>query len=165
MILSLRESIINVYFVDKLKLAFLVEAMAWKKSLGAILSSRYKERLQKIIDYINKKIKVLSREIKDLEDVRLAMKCLGEIRDDFIPLDMELILIEETYTLMGKFNIDILKEDQDIVDGLRYQFSNMLYMVFSNFHLSFLNSFFLLHFVDFSRRNKFRHLYARCKNH
>lgn len=81
------------------------------------------------MDYIYEKNKVLSRNIKDLEDVRVAMKCLGEIRDDFISLDMELIQIEETYTLMGKFNVDISKEDQDIVDGLRYNFSNMLQMV------------------------------------
>ncbi|XP_067209496.1 dynein axonemal heavy chain 8 [Linepithema humile] len=113
---------------DKLKLAFLVEANAWKTSLGVILSNKYKQKLQKIMDYIYEKNKVLSRHIKDLEDVRVAMKCLGEIRDDFILLDMELIQIEETYTLMGKFNVDILKEDQDIVDGLRYNFSNMLQM-------------------------------------
>ncbi|XP_011871302.1 PREDICTED: dynein heavy chain 8, axonemal [Vollenhovia emeryi] len=111
---------------DKLKLAFLVEANAWKKSLGVSLSNKYKGKLQKITDYISEKNKVLSRHIKDLEDVRVAMKCLGEIRDDFVSLDMELILIEETYTLMGKFNVDILKEDQDVVDGLRYNFSNML---------------------------------------
>ncbi|KAG5338491.1 DYH8 protein, partial [Acromyrmex heyeri] len=113
---------------DKLKLAFLVEANAWKKSLGVMLSNTYKKKFQKIIDYISEKNKVLSRHIKDLEDVRVAMKCLAEIRDDFISMDMELILIEETYTLMGKFNIDILKEDQDIVDGLRYNFNNMLNM-------------------------------------
>ncbi|KAG5316447.1 DYH8 protein, partial [Acromyrmex insinuator] len=113
---------------DKLKLALLVEANAWKKSLGVMLSNTYKKKFQKIIDYISEKNKVLARHIKDLEDVRVAMKCLAEIRDDFISLDMELILIEETYTLMGKFNIDILKEDQDIVDGLRYNFNNMLNM-------------------------------------
>ncbi|XP_018342058.1 PREDICTED: dynein heavy chain 8, axonemal [Trachymyrmex septentrionalis] len=111
---------------EKLKLAFLVEANAWKKSLGVMLSNTYKEKLQRITDYILEKNKILSRHIKDLEDVRVAMKCLAEIRDDFVPLDMELILIEETYTLMGKFNIDILKEDQDIVDGLRYNFNSML---------------------------------------
>lgn len=120
---------VSNYFTDKLKLAFLVEASAWKRSLGIILSNSYKKKLQTVTDYITEKNKVLSRNIKDLEDVRVAMKCLGEIRDDFILLDMELILIEETYTLMAKFNIDILKEDQDIVDGLRYNFSNMLYMV------------------------------------
>lgn len=117
------------YFTDKLKLALYVEANAWKKSLGFILSKKYKEKLKNITDYIEEKNKILSRNIKDLEDVRVAMKCLGEIRNDFITLDMELILIEETYILMGKFNIDISKEEQDIVDGLRYNFSNMLHMV------------------------------------
>lgn len=99
-----------------------------------MLSNKYKEKLQKITDYIFEKNKVLSRHIKDLEDVRVAMKCLAEIRDDFVSIDMELILIEETYTLMGKFNINILKEDQDIVDGLRYNFNNMLNMVLICFY-------------------------------
>ncbi|XP_048268511.1 dynein axonemal heavy chain 8 [Bombus terrestris] len=112
--------------MDKLKLAFLVEARAWKMSLGQKLSATYKEKLKRITEYINEKNKVLVREIKDLEDVRIAMKCLSEIRDDFISLDIELILIEETYTLMGRFDISISKEEQDIVDSLRYNFTNML---------------------------------------
>ncbi|XP_015430178.1 PREDICTED: dynein heavy chain 8, axonemal [Dufourea novaeangliae] len=112
--------------MDKLKLALLVEARTWKAVLGQMLSTMYKEKLRKITEYINEKNKTLAREIKDLQDVRVAMKCLSEIRDDFISLDMELILIEETYTLMGKFNIPVSKEEQDIVDSLRYNFTNML---------------------------------------
>lgn len=123
---------------DKLKLAFFVEANAWKTSLGVILSHKYKTKLHRIMDYIYEKNKVLARHIKDLEDVRVAMKCLGEIRDDFISLDMELILIEEVYTLMGKYNVNILKEDQDIVDGLRYNFSNMLNTVIIRYLHGFL---------------------------
>lgn len=70
------------------------------------------------------------------------MKCLGEIRDDFVSLDIELFQIEETYTLMGKFNIDILKEDQEIVDGLRYNFNSMLNTVLICSHLKMLNIYF-----------------------
>ncbi|XP_076295220.1 dynein heavy chain 8, axonemal kl-3 [Lasioglossum baleicum] len=114
--------------MDKLKLALLVEARTWKAVLGQTLSTLYKEKLRKIMEYINEKNKTLAREIKDLEDVRVAMKCLSEIRDDFISLDMELILIEETYTLMGRFEILVSKEEQDIVDSLRYNFTNMLNM-------------------------------------
>lgn len=54
------------------------------------------------------------------------MKCLGEIRDDFISLDMELILIEETYALLAKFQIDVTAEESETVDSLRYTFTNML---------------------------------------
>ncbi|XP_026672559.1 dynein heavy chain 8, axonemal-like [Ceratina calcarata] len=112
--------------MEKLKLALLVEARMWKILLGQNLSATYKNKLKRITDYINDKNKVLAREIKDLEDVRVAMKCLGEIRDDFISLDIELILIEETYNLMGRFQIAVSKEEQDIVDSLRYNFTNML---------------------------------------
>lgn len=41
-------------------------------------------------------------------------------------MDMELDLIEESYSTFGAFNIDIPKEDTDMVDGLRYAFTNML---------------------------------------
>ena len=116
----------------------MVEAEAWKTSLGLTLSATYKAKLKQITDYINDKNKVLSRTIKDLEDVRVAMKCLGEIRNDFITMDMELILIEETYTLMGKYNIDISKEEQDTVDSLRYNFTNMLFTVMIIIMINFL---------------------------
>lgn len=93
------------------------------------MSTTYKEKLKKITEYISEKNKILAREIKDLEDVRVGMKCLGEIRDDFISLDTELILIEKTYSLMGNFKIPVSKGEQDIVDSLRYNFTNMLNMV------------------------------------
>ncbi|XP_076677676.1 dynein heavy chain 8, axonemal kl-3 isoform X2 [Andrena cerasifolii] len=114
--------------MNKLKLGLLVEARTWKTLLGQMLSTTYKEKLKRITEYISDKNKILARKIKDLEDVRVAMKCLGEIRDDFISLDMELILIEETYSLMGVFHIPVSKEEQDIVDSLRYNFRNMLNM-------------------------------------
>lgn len=57
------------------------------------------------------------------------MACLNSIRNDFISLDMELILIEETYNLLNKFKIEVIKTDQDIVDSLRYNFNNILQLV------------------------------------
>lgn len=41
-------------------------------------------------------------------------------------MDMELDLIEESYATFNQFNIDIPKEDSDMVYGLRYAFQNML---------------------------------------
>ena len=107
-----------------------------------ILSKTFKGKLKRITEYINDKNKVLSRVIKDLEDVRVAMKCLGEIRNDFIPMDMELILIEETYALMAKFKIEFSKEEQDTVDSLRYNFTNMLRTV-----KTILKIFYILVFI------------------
>ncbi|KAH9641785.1 hypothetical protein HF086_003911 [Spodoptera exigua] len=41
-------------------------------------------------------------------------------------MDMELDLIEESYGTFSQFNIDVPKEDADMVYGLRYAFQNML---------------------------------------
>ncbi|KAK0165144.1 hypothetical protein PV328_003692, partial [Microctonus aethiopoides] len=112
--------------MDKLKLGLTVETDAWRTLFGTILSKYYHFKLKRMIDYIEDKDQVLGRAMKDLEDVRLAMKCLAEIRDDFIFLDGELMMIEETFNLMGRFHVSVMKEDQDIVDSLRYSFNNML---------------------------------------
>lgn len=44
-------------------------------------------------------------------------------------MDMELDLIEESYATFYQFNIDIPKDDADMVYGLRYAFQNMLLTV------------------------------------
>ncbi|KAI8438610.1 hypothetical protein MSG28_011048 [Choristoneura fumiferana] len=103
-----------------------VESIEWKRILGKLLSVAYKERVTKMMQFINERMKTMSKKLKDLDDVRLAMLCLALIREAFIEMDMELDLIEESYATFGAFNVDIPKEDADMVDGLRYAFSNML---------------------------------------
>lgn len=110
-------------------MGLIVEVEAWKRLLGSTLSTNYMEKLQRQTDYINTKNKVLSREMNDLEDVRIGMKCLAEIRDDFISMDKELIAIEETYAIMARYNVSCSKEETDIVDSLRYNFTNMIQLV------------------------------------
>ncbi|CAK1540075.1 unnamed protein product [Leptosia nina] len=112
--------------MDNLKLALHVESIEWKRILGKLLSHAYKERVDRLMTFIKDKMKVMSKKIKDLDDVRVAMLCLESIREEFIGMDMELDLIEESYTLFGQFNIDIPKDDIDMVYGLRYAFQNML---------------------------------------
>lgn len=104
----------------------MIEAISWKKTLGEVLSNNYKGKLKTISDYIMNKNKVLNRPIKDLDDVRIAMKCLAEVREDFIDMDKELILIENIYTFMAKFKLEVSKEEQDIVESFRYNFENMI---------------------------------------
>lgn len=79
--------------------------------------------------YVIENEKKLDKVVKDLEDVRVMMTCLAEIREGFIPFDMDLMLIEKAYSLLSKFKIPISKEEQDAVDSLRYNFSKMLKIV------------------------------------
>lgn len=75
---------------------------------------------------------ILSKAIKDLDDVRTAMVCLEKIRENFIHIDRELISIEETYTILSKSGIKLPLEDIDKVDALRFNFSNLTTAVSNN---------------------------------
>ncbi|XP_060805314.1 dynein axonemal heavy chain 8 [Amyelois transitella] len=112
--------------MEKIKLALHLESIEWKRILGKLLSNAYKERVLKMMQFINDRMKTMGKKIKDLDDVRVAMLCLALIREEFIGMDMELDLIEESYATFAQFHIDIPKEDADIVYGLRYAFTNML---------------------------------------
>ncbi|KAL0851104.1 hypothetical protein ABMA28_006975, partial [Loxostege sticticalis] len=112
--------------MDSVKLGLHVESIEWKRILGKLLSQAYKERVIKMMQFINDRMKTMGKKIKDLDDVKFAMLCLEMIREEFIGMDMELDLIEESYATFYQFNIDIPKDDADLVYGLRYAFQNML---------------------------------------
>lgn len=70
--------------VEKLKLALHIESVEWKRILGKLLSQSYKERVTKMMQFINERMKTMSKKIKDLDDVRVAIMCLELIREEFI---------------------------------------------------------------------------------
>lgn len=44
----------------------------------------YKERVTKMMQFINDRMKTMAKKIKDLDDVKFAMMCLEMIREEFI---------------------------------------------------------------------------------
>ncbi|KAK9891390.1 hypothetical protein WA026_014631 [Henosepilachna vigintioctopunctata] len=111
--------------MDEYKLALLVESNAWKYILGMNLSQRNKQKLNKMVDFIKFQEKIMARNIKDLDDCRLAMQCLERIRDNFIEMDLDLGAMEEAYGIFNRFKIDVPREDMERVDTLRFNFENM----------------------------------------
>lgn len=75
---------ILIHNIDTAIISILFEAKAWKITLGQQLQIGSKERLKKIIKYINDNEKILTRKLKDLDDLRTAMKCLKNIRENFL---------------------------------------------------------------------------------
>ncbi|XP_011309279.1 dynein heavy chain 8, axonemal-like [Fopius arisanus] len=114
--------------MENMKGALRVEIGSWKNAFNSMLKEAYKQKINQFMNFMKDKSEILERKINDLEDVRIAMKCLNEIRENFIYLDITLVNIEDTYAIMANFNVPIAKEDQDVVDGLRYSFNNMQQM-------------------------------------
>lgn len=73
-----------ILFLEKIKLALHIESVEWKRILGKLLSQAYKERVLKLMQFIKDRMKTMSKKIKDLDDVRVAMLCLEMIREEFI---------------------------------------------------------------------------------
>lgn len=86
-LLNLPKSVVigPIYIQTTRAIADLVaKSKEWKVILGHKLSSTYKKRLKEIVDFISEKEKVLSRNLRDLDDVRMAMNCLISVRENFI---------------------------------------------------------------------------------
>lgn len=77
-----------------LKKALSVEAKAWKMVLCHYLNEEYKKKMTDMMSFITTYLKKLSRPLRDLDDVRLAMEALSIIRDNKIQMDMTLGPIE-----------------------------------------------------------------------
>ncbi|NXK51034.1 DYH8 protein, partial [Chauna torquata] len=108
-----------------LKIALSVEAKAWKMLLCRYLNEEYKKKMTDMMSFITKYLKKLSRPLRDLDDVRLAMEALSIIRDNKIQMDMTLGPIEEAYAILNTFEIEVAKEESEGVDTLRYSFNKL----------------------------------------
>ncbi|XP_039384951.1 dynein heavy chain 8, axonemal isoform X6 [Mauremys reevesii] len=108
-----------------LKLALSVEAKAWKMLLCRYLNEEYKKKMTDMISFITEYLKKLSRPIRDLDDVRFAMEALSSIRDNEIQMDMTLGPIEEAYSILNRFEVEVTKEESEGVDTLRYSFNKL----------------------------------------
>ena len=74
------------------------------------------------IDDIEKR---LSREIKDLEDIRLIMIAVKDLRENEISIDMAITPIEESYAMLQTHGLNIPREEIEQADSLRYRWERL----------------------------------------
>lgn len=91
-----------------------------------MLNVKYKVLLNEMLAFMDEQSQSLSRNLRDLEDIRLLMLCLDNILEKQIELDMNIIPIEEAYSLLAKYQYEIPQDELNWVDTLRYKFRNLL---------------------------------------
>ncbi|XP_071957073.1 dynein axonemal heavy chain 5-like [Antedon mediterranea] len=109
-----------VCVTEKLLNALTAEATAWKNAFGRALNTKASMDMMEIFDFIDNLQKKLSRPIKDLDDVRAAMDALSVIRESEVKIDMTIGPIEESYTLLNKFELHFNDGNAEKVDSLTY---------------------------------------------
>ena len=62
----------------------------------------------------------LDRQISDLDDIRIIMETQKKIRDQEIDMDMKIDLVEEAFSLLAKYEIQLTKEEAEKIESLSY---------------------------------------------
>ncbi|XP_043743727.1 dynein axonemal heavy chain 5 [Cervus elaphus] len=116
---------IALYTAD-LKFTLTAETKAWMVVISRHCNQKYRSEMENIFTLVEDFNKKLNRPIKDLDDIRIAMAALKEIREQQIPIDFQVGPVEESYTLLNKYGLLIAKEEMDKVDTLRYSWEKLL---------------------------------------
>lgn len=110
---------------EKMIEALVEESKAWKLILGNKLIAFYRVILLENIKIIKNHQRILSKEIKVIDDCRIAFLCLKSVRENIFSLDENLNLLERAYALFNQFHINIPTEDMEKVDSLRGLFETL----------------------------------------
>ncbi|KAM9637240.1 dynein axonemal heavy chain 5 [Morphnus guianensis] len=116
---------IALYTAD-LKLALRAETEAWMTLLGSHCNKKYRTEMEAIFTFIEETGKKLNRRIKDLDDIRIAMSALKEIRELQMSIDSQIGPIEESYAMLNKYDLHVAKEETEKVDTLHYAWEKLL---------------------------------------
>ncbi|XP_076818600.1 dynein axonemal heavy chain 5-like isoform X2 [Clavelina lepadiformis] len=107
-------------FTEDLKLALVTECKNWMAFYGKHCNIKYRAKMEEIFAFIDDVTKRMTRPVKDLDDIRIVMGSLKEIRERQIDIDMNIIPIETSYSIHNKFDLAVPKEESERVDTLRY---------------------------------------------
>ena len=108
-----------------LKMSLKREAAAWKNQYSQNLHDEAKKELDGITHWMQEMNRHLKREINDLDDVRLAMKHLTEIREKEAMLDWEFQPVQDKYQMLSLYGVSVPKEELDTVGDLMYEWSKL----------------------------------------
>ncbi|KAM9807310.1 dynein axonemal heavy chain 5 isoform 2-T2 [Syngnathus typhle] len=113
-------------FTVDLKLSLTAETKNWMVDYGLYCNKKYRSEMDQIFNFIDEAGKKLNRQIKDLDDIRIAMAAFKEIRESQIAIDFQVGPIEESYAMLHKYELSVAKEEADKVDTLRYMWEKLL---------------------------------------
>ncbi|XP_070767347.1 dynein axonemal heavy chain 5 isoform X1 [Enoplosus armatus] len=113
-------------FTADLKMSLTAETKNWMVDYGLYCNRKYRSEMEQIFAFVDEAGKKLNRQIKDLDDIRIAMAALKEIREHQISIDFQVGPIEESYAMLHKYELSVAKEEADKVDTLRYTWEKLL---------------------------------------
>ena len=96
------------------------ELQQWINVLTKAVHFKYKREMDFIIAQLNDFDRKLDRPINDLDDIRIIMETQKKIREIEIDLDMKIETVEEAFTLIAKYELQLTKDDTEKVENLQF---------------------------------------------
>lgn len=109
-----------IYITDNLKRSLLQEISNWKLAYGKAMNDKAASDMRQLLEMIDEIQKRLSRPCKDLDDIRAHMAALNQIKEKEIEIDRTIAPIEETYSMLNKYEIFFNDGNAEKVDSLAY---------------------------------------------
>uniref|UniRef100_A0A8C5X2W6 Dynein axonemal heavy chain 5 n=1 Tax=Malurus cyaneus samueli TaxID=2593467 RepID=A0A8C5X2W6_9PASS len=110
---------------ESLKIALIQECRSRQRKFGLALNKKSATDVGEVYSFIENISKKLSRPIQDLDDVREVMETLKEVREKEIKIDRTVGSIEESYSVLHKYNLLSQDENTERGDGLAYAWKNL----------------------------------------
>uniref|UniRef100_A0A8B9H9C9 AAA+ ATPase domain-containing protein n=1 Tax=Astyanax mexicanus TaxID=7994 RepID=A0A8B9H9C9_ASTMX len=118
-----------LYDVQSLKLSLTQECRAWKRAYGSALNRRASADMLEISCFVEGVSRQLQRPVSDLDDVRVAMAALKELREAEIRVDATIGPVEESFALLNKHELQFIDGNAEKMDSLTYGWKNLRVLV------------------------------------
>ncbi|CAL4075211.1 unnamed protein product, partial [Meganyctiphanes norvegica] len=111
---------------DNLKKALKEECHAWVSRYAEALKSTYLKEMERLFAQLNELSRRLERPLKDLDDIKSAIDILRKTRDLELDMDDAIDPIEESFTILQKYDLGLNQDEAEKVDNLRYSWQKVL---------------------------------------
>lgn len=108
-----------------MKFALNQEVKDWIHRYGQACNAKYRKEMNEVSTFIEDIVKRLSRPVNDLEDIRLIMIAIKDLRDNEIRIDMSIGPIEESYAMLQAHGINVVREESDRAESIKLDWENL----------------------------------------
>lgn len=108
-----------------MKFALNQEVRDWIVRYGQACNAKYRKEMNEVSAFIDDIEKRLSRPINDLEDIRLIMIAIKDLRDNEIRIDMSITPIEESYAMLQVHGLNVSKEEAERAESIKFNWDKL----------------------------------------
>ncbi|KFP31699.1 Dynein heavy chain 10, axonemal, partial [Colius striatus] len=102
-------------------------ARGWMISLGKLLNESAREELFSLQEEIQRLSQSLKRSPDSLEDLKLLLGTIAEIRGMSFEVELKYLDIWERYRTLAMYNIPVAKEEQEVSDKIKEKWETLFF--------------------------------------